>query len=279
MKDLINKKGYTFVELIITLALVAIMIVPIFNSFTSSYRINLLSKRQSASAFVAQEVMENIKSMNQGELDQLMTTPSLRSFVENGADTDFTVTIGISDVTDELGLAISTTSLSTAENRDADVTISLPSQGGLGDISFHNDPQTAIISDADRDLMIEVNDSSGIQLVFRDTARVINFVPQEASVITIDVEGPTSGTLLSWNIDFVNLTYNNILDIQKVNDPDDHIQLAVKSDEFSSSSILIGNSIPTLQTQVSTPKKWYQITVTVSYNGVDFETIESTVGK
>jgi prepilin-type N-terminal cleavage/methylation domain-containing protein len=66
-----NKKGYTLIELIITLAVIGIMIIPIFNSFISSHRINLQSKRSISAAYAAQSQVEFIKSRSFIELKDL----------------------------------------------------------------------------------------------------------------------------------------------------------------------------------------------------------------
>lgn len=279
MKNSRFNKGYTLVELIITLAVIGVMIVPIFDTFLTSNRVNLISKRESSSAFVAQKTMEELKAMTQAELDQIISTPALQTRVVNGANTNFNVDINIVDTTASLGITLDTTSLTTAVNRNADITISLPSSGGLGSVTFNNDPQTDIITDVDTNLIFEVNDSSGLQLFFRDSGRRMNFVPQVGSLVTLDVEGPSNGTPITWSLEFVNLTSNNVLDIQKVNDENDLIQLSVKGDEYSTSDVLIGNSIPTLPGQPSTPKKWYNIVITVSFDATVYETIESTIGK
>jgi prepilin-type N-terminal cleavage/methylation domain-containing protein len=63
----INNKGFTLVEVLITLAVLGIMAIPIFNTFNESMRINNRAKITVSASHVGQQVLELLKS--EGEID------------------------------------------------------------------------------------------------------------------------------------------------------------------------------------------------------------------
>ncbi len=58
MKD---KRGYTLIELVITLAVLGIMLTPIFSSFLESNRVNIDSRKRISANYLAQQIIEDYK--------------------------------------------------------------------------------------------------------------------------------------------------------------------------------------------------------------------------
>ncbi len=56
-----NKRGYTLIELVITLAILGIMITPIFNSFMESNKVNIQSRKRISANYLAQNQIELYK--------------------------------------------------------------------------------------------------------------------------------------------------------------------------------------------------------------------------
>lgn len=63
MKKLKNKQGYTIIEIIVTLAILGIVIVPLITMFIMSQKINNEGTKEYKSIQIAQKYMEEIKSM------------------------------------------------------------------------------------------------------------------------------------------------------------------------------------------------------------------------
>lgn len=78
-----NNKGLSLIELLIAMALLAILIVPIFNSFIASARINLKARQLMAATDLAQTVFEGFSDKSYGtikdDIDGRMGSVSLSS--------------------------------------------------------------------------------------------------------------------------------------------------------------------------------------------------------
>lgn len=276
-----NKKGYTLVELIITLVVIGIMIVPIFNAFTESHRVNLLSEREVSGAYVAQNVMEELKQSDHSTLAAITTAPitdASRTFTRSSGGTDFTVQVTVTDVTSSLGIGLDTTVIDLDSLPTADVEVHLPAQGQVGSIDYADAGQGSyVLDDTNRNIVIRFNDS-GIRYQLSTPGHVGVFTELDASKLQMNIYGPASGTLLDWDIEIVNSSALPLY-ITKVDDADRHIQVGLKSDELSDSDVWISSSMPPVVGSVRQAKSWYNVLVQVSYDSITFETLESTIGK
>ncbi|MBN2797023.1 MAG: prepilin-type N-terminal cleavage/methylation domain-containing protein [Clostridia bacterium] len=284
-KLLKNNKGYTLLELIITLVVIGIMIVPIFNAFTESHRVNLLSEREVSGAYVAQNVMENLKIQDKSVLDALVladVSDASRHFTRTSGGTDFIVDVTVLDVTSSLNINLDSTTITQESVPFAQIDINLPGDGDTGEIHYSDPIQGDYTLDSvNRDLVLRLTDSGG-SIALSMTGHTGEFTPldEENNPVTqvqMNIHGPDTDPL-DWSIKLVN-TSSMPLFVTKVNDEDRHIAVAVKSDEFSSSDIWISNSMPSVTGDVRQAESWFNVVVKVSYNNVTFEVLESTIGK
>lgn len=64
MKRILNQKGLTLVEIIVTLAVLGIVIAPLMSMFVTSQKVNVESRKEYEAIQLAQKYMEEIKAMD-----------------------------------------------------------------------------------------------------------------------------------------------------------------------------------------------------------------------
>ena len=294
-----NKKGYTLVELIITLAIVGIMVVPIFNAFIDANRVNLRSRRQISAAYLAQNTLEEIKGMPRYDFtkmdldtsDTVDITDSSWSQIINepitNGGTDFIVQTVITNITDDIGITIDSTQV---DNTDSERT-------WHSKLYLQNDSGTTELVSNNSSGSPYVDDDESVYLLFEhlsDTLTTVTAVNDDLSLIgtmpskNIDTTSFSSDELLvlnlegnvdlskEWNIHIINQS-NWTIDAKTYEDKESHINLI--PDGRSSENIYIGNSFPVTVGTPSSVKEYYRVVITVSHNGTNYEVIESTVGK
>ncbi|MBI9011998.1 MAG: type II secretion system protein [Clostridiales bacterium] len=291
-----NKKGYTLVELIITLAVVSIMIVPIFNAFLQSNRVNLMSRKQISAAYLAQNELEDIKGMTRAQFNAYDETDDgifdiLKSDFEyhkitkiSNGGTEFDVEITINNVTDQLGITANEVMTHVEDIRDAHCTITLPDTPDNTNnlISTH----TYSFNTHELDLLIKKVDDSTSELIIGGANPVVTISHSEFIGALPDADNRIILNLVGnelmedgsdeWTFNIINQTEFPV-DVKPFIDEFSNIHMKASSD--SSNDIYIGNVFPMLIGDPSTPKEWFDVVIKVSHNGVVFETIESTVGK
>ncbi len=309
-----NKKGYTLVELIITLAIVGIMVVPIFNAFIDANRVNLRSRRQISAAYLAQNELERIKATPNVGFNLLFTdlandpdvditiidesksmqdddwsaTIERRNFSNGG--TDFTVETVVTNITDEIGITVNSTLINnTNDVRESESTLRISNETN-NLLLATNDAAESGLSTTKRDIFVKItrtNDSQcWIQLVDDNNhslidSKSINTDPSdtdEAIILNILGFDTVESDLMTqdWNFHIVNQSERTV-DVKSYKDKKKHIKML--PDSNSNSNIYIGNSFPIATGAPSTVKEYYRVVITVSHNGTNYEVIESTVGK
>lgn len=296
-----NKKGYTLVELIITLAVVSIMIVPIFNAFLESNRVNLKSRRQISAAYLAQNELEDIKGMTRAQFNTYDETDDgifdiLKSDFEyhkvskiSNGGTEFDVEVTIRNTTDQLGIAANEVINHIGEMRASHVTITLPDRPDDTEnlIVKTSSSHSYSFNTHDLDLLIEKEDSSQSKLTIGGANPVatishpkfVGALPGTDNRIIINLVG--NDQMLDdspdeWTFNVINKT-NYPVDVKPFTDEFSNIHIKASSD--SSNDIYIGNAFPIMVGDPSTPEEWFDVIISVSHNGTVYETIVSTVGK
>ncbi len=69
MKKLLNKKGLTLIEIIVTLAVLGVVVSPLMSMFITSQKINTESRKEYEALLLAQKYMEEIKAMDTLDID------------------------------------------------------------------------------------------------------------------------------------------------------------------------------------------------------------------
>lgn len=296
-----NNKGYTLVELIITLAVVSIMIVPIFDAFLESNRVNLMSRRQISAAYLAQNELEDIKGMTRAQFNAYDQSDdgiydilkanfeyNETSKISNGG-TAFDVEITIKNVTNQLGITANESMTHIDSIRDAHCTIVLPDTTD----DTNNLIAETLTSHAYSfnthmlDLLIVKFDDAQSQLTIEGATPVatishvefIGALPDVDSRIVLNLVGNefmTDDSSDEWTFNIINKT-DYPVDVKPFSDEFSNIHIEASSD--STNDIYIGNAFPLLTGDPSTPEEWFEVVITVSYNNVVYETIVSTVGK
>lgn len=278
-----NKKGYTLVELIITLAVIGIMIVPIFNSFVESHKVNVISKRRIVSSHLAQSRMEEIKSFDFNTLkfefqgNPIDTSNSTVEFTDGGKtltrnNVDYVVTSKLINVTDKLVLS------SAAGNPNlgvpnGEITLNVPTSGDHSEMEVNGTTDLPIDS---TDVTFEVGIHSALEyyIKVRGTTNIRYFVIDGAEMdLIVNCDFNTD----DWNVEFLNLS-DVPLRVKIVNDLDSKIEAKPSAAEPSVSDIWISNSMLTNTGNLNV-KHWYDIVVEVEQDGTVYEIFESTIGK
>ncbi len=277
-----NKKGYTLTELIITLAVVGIMIIPIFNTFITSHKINLNSERRIGASYLAQSQMEKMKSYDFEELkvefSQVNNDPfpeteifTLVETIENVGVT-FNVTTSIENVTSTSGITKNATSVSKYNEIDSNVTFVISdlliNNVGLPDVSGD---KNLTFTFTDRSLLIEgfTNDHT---VTFLDHPDQVNHKDEIYFDITSDFTITDK-----WNIEVVNNSGDKLF-IGEYDDVNDSVSIRQSQSTLSNDEILIRNNMQTAEALEVLYQNWYKIIVEVEYDGIKYEVIESTIG-
>ncbi len=85
-----NNKGFTLLEVLISMVIFAVVSVPLLRSFATSAQTNAKAKLQMKSTTAAENIMEKVKNMSTDELKDMVTTYS-------GTYADKTITFDIDD--------------------------------------------------------------------------------------------------------------------------------------------------------------------------------------
>lgn len=81
-----NDSGFTLVEILIAMAILALVIVPLMNLFVSSMQLNMTSKRRMNATVLGEDVMEAVKNNTIEELAYKFGYPNVDIIVETDAD-------------------------------------------------------------------------------------------------------------------------------------------------------------------------------------------------
>ncbi len=280
-----NKKGYTLIELIITLAIIGIMIVPIYDAFLNSNRVNLRAKRQISAAFLAQNEIEAIKGMSVNSfITQYEHLDGARVYSDSGfkailtdketnGDTEFDVVVTIENI--ELDITANPVISHIGNTRNGHVTVVVPSTNTNGSIKVTDDaitPLTLPLLPRAVKLVL-TNDGTNNHIKIDGETFELQFV--ESTRILIDIVG-YEALAVDWDFAIENNSGIDV-DIKRFTDELDHI--SVTPDEMSTSNIYIGNALPMQTATPSTVEEWFRVTVEVSHNGTTYEVIQTTVGK
>lgn len=277
-----NKKGYTLVELIITLAVVSIMIVPIFNAFLESNRINQISKRHISSAYLAQTELEHLKSLSQSDLDLLDGLDPLDPLVKyskSNGSTEFNIRVEVVKESDLLAITVDDSiAVSGAYIPPvSDVTINIPLLGNGGTISFDDTNASSLNFDTSLlDFNSLISTQVGTEVTLTLLGQSEDFTPSITGEVSVNVVGP--GDAL-WLIKWQNTTTDHILKVYPIDNYSNNILSTVDGDVFSLSEIIIYNNHAPVIGEVSQPMELYRVVIYVEYDGVVYETLESTIGK
>lgn len=67
----INNKGFSLVEVLVAMAVLAIIAIPVLNAFSNSARVNARARREENANTAASDVVEKFKAMNEDKLNEL----------------------------------------------------------------------------------------------------------------------------------------------------------------------------------------------------------------
>ena len=279
-----NNKGYTLVELIITLAVIGIMIVPIYDAFTNANRVNLRAKRQISAAYLAQNEMESIKGMTVNDFmtafDHLDGTHSYddvnfdATWNKNitNAETEFTVDVNVQNIALDISPSAVISHVGNTRDWNVKVTVAENSTDGLAEGKGTATKYAITDSNKNLDLVFTNNGSNNVLRV-EGASYDIEFI--ENTKILVDIVG-YEGLTDNWIFNIVN---NSGIDIDVKRFSDEFNNIKVTPDLNSTTDIYIGNALPIQTVTASTVEEWFRVTVTITHNGTVYETIQSTVGK
>lgn len=294
-----NKKGYTLVELIITLAVIGIMVVPIFNAFIEANRVNLQSRRQISAAYLAQNELETLKGKTRSSFSALDIDTTDGIDIDNSTwtynkteakingNTTFDVKTEISNITDDLGITIDSQTIESQDTIRASHCKVVFKDDISNVVVESNAPSSFSYTDDDNEVYLlfeSINDNqSRISAVAPDLSSISGMPvqtidtsnPEFNGMIVINIDG-YAGMTDEWSINIINRSSWTV-DAKPYDDPDNHIKMV--SDDRSLNNVYIGSAFPVSTGSPSTVREYYRVIITVSYKGTVFEVIESTIGK
>lgn len=295
-----NKKGYTLLELIITLAIVGIMTLPIYNSFIDSARVNVQAKRLVSAAYLAQNQMETIKGLTTSEFITLYDTQvgsdpvdgDLGTYDPDGYSQNTTVNYGGNQYTINTKIKKLTSEVVSSggsithdgNTRTADYSIRFSSysnshgfiKGSGTPVSFSANSNPDSTTPLPR---LEIADQGGILkarvYVGSNSTYYGDYTVTGTGDITVNVNG-YDGQTVDYTLEVKN-GLERLVDIRTYNDDGGRITVVPTSD--STGAIRVGNAVPSEVDQDSTLEYWFEVTITISNNGATYEILQSTIGK
>ncbi len=279
-----NNKGFTLTELIVTLAIIAILIIPVYNTFISSAKTNYESRTLISASLVAQNEMEEIKGMTKDEFGNYIDSvvpgdpditendflASYSKTISNGGF-EFDVEITVKNITETLNIApVDKTLENVIETRDVSVEVDSPSDINNGVVSVSGLGSTDIPKESSEVILNFTSDAVDIVKlnILGNEYTLVNSEPK----LFVDIYGNQK------NIKYIiKNTSGKLIDIKKYDDEVDNVTITSHKD--NTSSVLIGNSFPSNIANENEPMEWYNVNIKVTKDSSKYEEINSTVGK
>lgn len=269
-----NKNGYTLVELIITLAILGIIIAPIFNVFNESLVVNVKSKSRIMATNLAQTSMEEIKSMSSEDFNSELAG-GFNDVDVTLNDVEYTVVYTIENITSTLLV----TGLSGVDNYTVPVADIIIESNDDDDIKVSFKANNQILTLTSKDIDVEISgDSSNVSADFG--TETVTFTPNITTEVQVNITC-TGSDLTPVAVGFTFLNLMNIpLNINVIDDTTKKLVVLPSSSVASLSPVLITTSMSTFTSDIDF-KKWYKITIEVKRkdDSLIIVTNESTVGK
>lgn len=271
-----NEKGYTLIEIMIAMAILAIMSAPMLNVFTDSIRINKMADDQYRSDFIAQKFIEDLRvGVLPTELD---TTVQYEGFSINIVHKELINNVAkateVTEIKSNFTLPSIDAEIEMYEDADGDITLkngdfdlsnpNLDVDNYLLEIEVASNLYTTRLSYSELSLIntVVVDET----LIMDDRALTISIVKN--SNITLDDEQRKSFTILN------NTTKD--VEIYVINDQLDNINFTI---DPSSRSVKLFRNL-TDSTHVSTNTfKSYDVEVTVSKNDTEYTKLKTVISK
>lgn len=179
MKRKGDNRGFTLVELVIAVAILAIAVTPLVANFIQSSKLNLKGRRSLNAMNLAQDVMEGMSAYSATELDKVITTASGNSLTQKILPSNSTYTSATknaSSTADKFIYDIKKVKLSTGgQHSEYDMKITVDASNG--NYTEFNKEDVAQISDIDQfyDAIYRVPDtdvSSAVTSLILKSSRV-----------------------------------------------------------------------------------------------------------
>ncbi|MGB3368932.1 MAG: prepilin-type N-terminal cleavage/methylation domain-containing protein [Acidaminobacteraceae bacterium] len=270
-----NKKGYTLVEIMIAMAILAIMSAPMLNVFIDSIRVNKMADDQYRSDFIAQKFIEDLRVDDFPiEFD---TTVQYEGFSVNVLYKELinNVDTAVTEVKSNFTLPSIDVSVEMYIDSDDKIALRDDSANFKGPSS---DPNTYLLKIESTSAnvyktLLSHSDFSDTNTVEVDQTSIIDTKP-----LTIKIFKSSSITIAELqkiNFNILNTTTKN-LEVYVINDQLDNINFTVDS---SSTSVKLFRNLTDLAHVSTNNFKSYDIEVTVSKNDIEYTKLKTVISK
>lgn len=268
-----NKKGYTIIEVLLTIAVVGILMVPVMQFFTNSIEIGQKSRRQVKAAYIAQDYLEmaKVKAQQGKTLDETALV-----------DTTVNETEGIYDISitymEDNGTLKSSDEIKFGDSSvdDSDLTINVSKDGIKVENEFEkksdNRKYTLKISGTGEDYQLQFTYLIGEEIL------LIPFIDVKKD--NVDDPITAKAYVVAAGLDDTYLTINNECDrpfnIYIYDDENNNFNVDAENN-FGNSDVNIISNLNSDEQDSINLNNIYRIKVDVSIDGKVLETLESFV--
>lgn len=281
-----NQKGFSLIEVVLSLAIISIIVVPFMQIFITSTSTNNLSKREIQATFLAQKYMEeakaNIKTDDLLNTDEFTYIPDGEYYLKEESNMDFNIRLEYrNQLFPKSGAEIVDGDITLYE---ADLNIYFQPSSSTTEMNIPGYSKNYYNENKIFEFILTPKDDDSIDFYIKDTSEF----PDSSIVFNInDFNDPTGESIViqsnvSENENEIHsigfLIKNNTdrtLHFYKTDDPYNKLKISVETGEV----VIISNLNSDPDSSTLNLEDLYEVTIIVSHEGKVYEKIVSQIRK
>ncbi len=270
-----NQKGFSLIEVVLSLAIISIIVVPFIQIFINSTYTNNLSKREIQASFLAQKYMEEAKAelnyFSLVDMEDVSERANGTMFKENN-EQDFKIVTEYNDVTNTINKGNSSISDGSIIIKDSDFDIYTSIDEGEF-TSFKLDHTEIPVIDSNTvslKLSTDSDNEKQINMFLEAYSTFINTYKYEDKIVfmvSVDGKGNTDAKFSIYN------KTGRKLILYEFDDNNNNLTFNVEEGEAE----IVKNLSSNTSSEILNNQKLYKVTVTVYFKDKEYERIVSQI--